>query len=220
MNTETMRQYGRIKLLDIECGEPYDWDAADATHIRVSVPPAYQNEAQMLRRGFFPADRTLGVSINLARSGVDYEGMIRLEPTLTSGRRGDVLAIARGSFPTDRRFNLAREPDPAMAGAVLSVWVDELEEYYLCEHKGEAIGFLALTGQGERRFVHLAAVSERYRTSPAGLSLYAAAARDCRRAGVQWLQGRVSSANTAVMNLYARLGAVFSEPLDVYLKEV
>lgn len=220
MNRETMRQYGRIKLLDIECDRPYDWDEADATHIRVSVPPAYQTETQMLRRGFFPADRTLGVSVNLARSGVDYGSLVRMEPVRTSDRRGDVLAIARQSFPTDRRFNLTREPDPAVAGTVLSVWVEELEEYYLCEHKGQAIGFLALTGEGERRFVHLAAVAERYRTSPAGLSLYAAAARDCRQAGVQWLQGRVSSANTAVMNLYARLGAVFSEPLDVYLREV
>lgn len=220
MNREARRQYGGIRLLDIECSEPYDWDAADATHIRVSIPPAYRHAEQMRQRGFFLADRTLDVSVNLARSGVDYGKMIRMEPVVASGRRDEVMAIARRSFPTDRRFNLAYAPDPAMAESVLSVWVDELERYYLCEYKGTAVGFLALTGEGSRRFVHLAAVLERYRTSGAGLSLYAAAARDCKRDGVQLLQGRISSANTAVMNLYARLGAVFSDPLDVYLREV
>lgn len=79
---------------------------------------------------------------------------------------------------------------------------------------------MVLTGEGDRRFVHLAAVLERYRASGAALSLYAAAARDCKSQGVRFLEGRISTANPAVMNLYAFLGAKFSQPVDVYLKEV
>ena len=40
-------------------------------------------------------------------------------------------------------------------------WVDELPPCYLYGHKGQSVGFLALTGEGDRRFVHLAAVLER-----------------------------------------------------------
>ena len=68
--------------------------------------------------------------------------------------------------------------------------------------------------------MHLAAVLERYRASGAAMSLYAAAARDCRSRGIRFLDGRVSTANPSVINLYAYLGAKFSDPMDVYLKEV
>ena len=220
MNSEIKRQYGAVRLLDIECTKPYTWNVEDATHVRVSIPPTYDNTIEMLEKGFFLADRTLDVSINLARSSIDYKRYIRVAPTLTSGRNNEVLEIARQSFPTDRRFNLSYRPDPCVAEAVLSCWIKELDQYYLSEIKGKTVGFLALTGDGESRFIHLAAVLARYRPSGAGVSLYAAAARDCKDAGVRFLEGRISSANTAVMNLYSLLGASFSNPLDVYLKEL
>ena len=220
MNKETRKQYGPIKLLDIECSEPYGWESADATHIRVSLPPSYRHQVEMTKHGYFFADRTLAVSIDLQRSKLNFDRLIRMEPQVISDRRDDVRAIAYQSFPTDRRFHLGYEPDPAVAATVLSGWIDELQSCYLCTYKDKAIGFLALTGEGTQRFVHLAAVLEQYRITGAGMSLYAAAARDCKNAGVRFLQGRISSVNTAVMNLYASLGAVFSDPLDVYLKEV
>jgi len=174
----------------------------------------------MASRGFIWADRLLDVSINLTRSNLDFASMVRLQPTLTSERRDEVCAIAQQSFPTDRRFHLTAAPNQAVADAVIAGWVEELYEYYLCEHKGNAIGFLALTGDEKQKMIHLAAVLQRYRASGAALSLYAAAARDCKLAGVRTLKGRISSVNTAVMNLYAFLGANFSNPIDVYLKEV
>ena len=219
MNRELRKQYGNITLLDIECSEPYGWNEENASYVRVSVPPTYDHARQMLEQGFFLADRTLDVTINLTRSNIDYRRLVRIAPSITSGRNDEVLAIARQSFPADRRFNLSYKPDPSVAETVITGWVGELDRYYLSEIKGKAIGFLALTGGGETRFVQLAAVLERYRPSGAGISLYAAAAYDCKEAGVRFLEGRISSANTAVMNLYAYLGASFSNPLDVYLKE-
>lgn len=220
MNREEHRKYGKIRLLDIECDSSYDWQLDDATNVRVSMPASYENQVEMTRQGFFHADRTIGVSINLARSTVNFASMVRIEPKITGDKRDEVLAIAKQCFLTDRRFHIAPALNQAIADEVLAGWVDDLENYYLYEYKGQPVGFLALTGDEDRRFIHLAAVSERYRASGAALSLYAAAARDCKAQGARFLGGRVSTANPSVMNLYAFLGAKFSDPMDVYLKEV
>lgn len=220
MSRESHRQYEGIRLLDIECDSPYDWQVKDATHVRVSMPVSYENQAEMTKRGFFHADRTLGVSIRLDRSTVDFASMVRAEPKIAENKRDEVLAIARQCFPNDRRFHVAPALDQAVADKVLAGWVADLTSCYLYEYKGQPVGFLALTGDGDRRFVHLAAVLERYRASGAALTLYAAAARDCKAQGMRFLDGRVSTANPSVMNLYAFLGAKFSDPMDVYLKEV
>lgn len=219
MRREEYRQYGDVRLLNIECSAPYGWETKRATHLRVSMPVSYENQAEMARQGFFLADRTLGVSINLARSMTDFGSFVRKEPKITGGRQEEVLVIARQSFPTDRRFHVSPPLDQTLADKILAGWVEALSSYYLYEHREQAVGFLALAGEGDRRFVHLAAVLEQYRASGAALSLYAAAARDCKAQGVRFLEGRVSAANPAVINLYVFLGAKFAEPMDVYLKE-
>lgn len=220
MSREERRQYGEIRLLNIECEAPYDWEAGDATHVRVSMPPEVESQVEMAERGFFLADRTLGVSISLSRSAVDFDALVRGEPEIAHGMQAEVLGIAKQCFPTDRRFHVAPALNQPLADKILAGWVEGLPPCYLYRHKGEPVGFLALTGEGDRRFVHLAAVLERYRASGAALSLYAAAARDCKAQGVRSLDGRVSAMNPAVMNLYAFLGGKFSEPMDIYLKEV
>lgn len=220
MAQEERHTYGDIRLLDIECTEPQDWDVGDATHLRVSLPASRQTEQAMRSADFIWADRTLDVAINLSRSELDFGSLIRLQPVLTAERRDEVLEIAKESFPQDSRFHIGALPDQTIADRVLAEWVRALPEYYLCEYKDVAVGFLALCGEGDERFVYLAAVLERYRRAGAALSLYAAAARDCKASGVHMLKGRVSSANTAVMNLYTFLGGSFSNPLDVFLKEV
>ena len=220
MSREEHRNYGKIRLLDIECDSPYDWQLDGATNVRVSMLASCENQAEMARRGFFHADRTLGVSIYLSRSMVDFASLIRAEPYISDERRYEVLTIAKQCFPTDRRFHIAPALNQSIADTVLADWVDGLSQYYLYEYKSQPIGFLALTGDEDRRFVHLAAVLERYRASGAALSLYAAAARDCKAQGIRFLDGRVSTMNPSVINLYAFLGAKFSDPLDVYLMEV
>ena len=54
----------------------------------------------------------------------------------------------------------------------------------------------------------------------AGMALYVKACLLAKERGYKKLEGRISSQNTSVMNIYASLGAIFSEPLDIYLKEV
>jgi len=67
-------------------------------------------------------------------------------------------------------------------------------------------------------FIRLAAVDEKYRVAGVAASLYAGAVEKCREQGIKKIWGRISSRNMSVMNLYASLGAVFSQPLDVYVR--
>ena len=67
---------------------------------------------------------------------------------------------------------------------------------------------------------HLVAVEEKYRLTGAALGLYAKGIEVARERGYQKLVGRISSQNVAVMNVYAMFGAQFSEPQDVFLKEL
>ena len=66
---------------------------------------------------------------------------------------------------------------------------------------------------------HLVAVEEKYRLSGAAMGLYAKGVEVARERGYKKLIGRISSQNVAVMNIYAMLGAQFSEPQDIFLKE-
>ncbi len=173
----------------------------------------------MYEKGFFLADRTLDVSINLTRSEIDFKKLIRICPTIISGSNDVVFDIAKQCFPTDRHFNINFKPNTETSEMVLRGWVDQLKNVYIYEIKGAPVGFLTLVGEGNYRFVHLVAVLERYRPTGAGISLYAAEAYDCQKAGIKYLNGIISSANTTVMNLYSHLGGSFSNPLDVFLKE-
>ena len=72
----------------------------------------------------------------------------------------------------------------------------------------------------ETLFVHLAAVDEKYRMTGAAMALYAKACQLAMERGYKKLEGRISSQNVAIMNLYAAFGAVFSESKDIFIKEV
>ena len=52
------------------------------------------------------------------------------------------------------------------------------------------------------------------------MALYANACKVAKQRGYKKLEGRISTQNTAVMNVYAAFGAVFSEPQDIFIKEV
>jgi GNAT superfamily N-acetyltransferase len=215
-----IKDYKSIKLLDIECEKPFDWKEDGLTHIKVCLPSNLENTLTMLHRGFFLADRLLDVSVNLKNTKNDFCSMVRMKPYLTSNKKEDVLRIALKSFPGDRRFHVGIRYDNEIADQIISDWVSMLTEYYICEYKEQVIGFLALEKNKKDAFVHLAAVEEKYRVTGAAVSLYAYVADMCRKDGYSLLNGRISALNTPVINLYAFLGAVFSGPMDIFLKEV
>lgn len=182
-------------------------------------PSDAENEIIMQRNGYFFAERTLLATINLSRCTIDTKKLIRMPIHCTNGHKDEIFAIAKKSFPYDRRFHLKPYCDVDEAKTEIKKWVDELDNVLICFYKDVLIGFLALKESNEDTlFVHLAAVDEKYRLTGAAMSLYARSIEIAKEKGYKKLEGRISSQNTAVMNLYAHLGASFSEPEDIFIK--
>lgn len=222
MNIQRIEQYGDITLLNISCNEETEVNRQNATYIRVKTPATEKMQRCFINQGFFYADRMLKASINLKKVNLCYEKMIRMEIRKTNEYRDEVLKIALKSFPVDRRFHVTQHYDDEVASKIITSWVDSIEEYYVCIYHDKAIGFAALEEQENGFYeIRLAAVDERYRLSGAAFSLYAYLAKLCMEknavGGGRCLYGWISTVNTAVMNLYAKLGASFSEPSDIFL---
>lgn len=216
-----MLRYGNISLMNIIAQFPENWNFENSDYVRVEMPTKADFEIQMQDKGFYWVDRTLKVSIGLAKLPENLEKYLRLPIEETTDYKNDILKIAVASFTYDRRFHIFPKCNKEISTQVLQSWINELDKVLICLYKDQAIGFLALSETSEDTlFVHLAAVDEKYRLMGAGMALYAKACLLARERGYKKLEGRISSQNTAVMNVYARLGANFSEPKDIYLKEV
>ncbi len=207
--------------MQVRASSPEELENLEGTNFRVEMDSASQNIMAMTRMGYTFGDRTLGVTINLKKATVDYERLVRF--SLRNGIEDDkkeIIRIAQVSFPTDRRFHVRPCLDQELADHILQEWIDRLSDPYVCMLKDKVIGFIDLeTISDSEVSIHLAAVEERYRAAGAALSMYAYAITRAKENGFQKVLGRISSANTAVMNLYAYLGATFAQPLDVFLKE-
>lgn len=216
-----IKQYGEIILLDICDMHPADWASGNATNIRVRLPASPEHEIMMHGKGFFWADRTIGVSINVLRCALDLSRMIRMKIEESSEYKDEILKITESVFKTDRRFHIRPECDMSTAFHVLQDWVADLDKNLVCIHKDAPVGFLALKEiASDTLFVHLAAVMEKYQAAGVAISLYARGLQIAKDRGYKKLNGRVSTLNMSVMNLYSYLGANFFEPEDIFLKEL
>lgn len=187
----------------------------------IVAPTHPANEIRMQRDGFFFVDRTVQTTISLSKITVDLGKFIRLPIVETSDYKDEILHIAASSFPYDRRFHVRPDLDGEAAAGVLKQWVGELDKVFIAMFKDQPIGFLALKETAaDTLFVHLAAVEEKYRMTGAAMALYANACKIAKERGYKKLEGRVSTQNTAVMNVYTAFGATFSEPQDIFIKEV
>lgn len=188
---------------------------------KIVGPSDAANEIRMQRGGYFFADRTVQTTISLSKITVDLGKFIRLPIVETSDYKDEILRIAASSFPYDRRFHVRPDLDGEAAAAVLKDWVDDLDKTLVALFKDVPVGFLALRETAaDTLFVHLAAVEEKYRMTGAAMALYARACQIAKERGFKKLCGRISTQNTAVMNVYAAFGATFSEPRDIFIKEV
>lgn len=212
----TFLQYGNIFLADGIDAIPSEWNFEGATHARVILPSCADSEVEMQRSGFVFADRTLKVSIPLSKVTMDLKRFQRMPIVETMEYHEDIFRIAHESFTRDRRFHVVPKCDQSVSAVVLHQWVDELGPTFVCLYHDQPIGFLNL----KENVVHLAAVEAKYRVTGAAMGLYAKAIEVARDRGFKTLEGRISSLNTSVMNVYATFGAQFSEPQDVFLKDL
>lgn len=212
----TFIRYGDIFLADGIASIPSEWDFGEATHARIVLPSCADTEVEMQRRGFFFADRTLKVSIPLSKVMMDLKRFQRMPIVETKDFQEEIFRIAHESFTRDRRFHVAPKCNQDVSAVVLRQWVDELGPTLVCLYHEKPIGFLNL----KENFVHLAAVEAKYRVTGAAMGLYAKAIEVTHERGFKTLEGRISSLNTSVMNVYATFGAQFSEPQDIFLKDL
>ena len=183
---------------------------------REVLPSCADTEFEMVQKGWYFADRTLKVSIQLAKVTVDLKRLQRLPIEETLDYKESIFRIAHESFTRDRRFHVAPKCDQTVRAVLLRQWVDALGPSLVCLYHENPIGFLNM----RENFVHLAAVEAKYRVTGAAMGLYARAIELARDRGFKTLDGRISSLNTPVMNLYASFGAMFSDPEDVFLREL
>ena len=194
---------------------------ANATVCRIVESADAANEIVRQRNDFFFADRTVKTTIGLSKIAVDLDRFIRLPIIETTEYKDDILRIAVASFGYDRRFHVLPDCSTDVSGIVLKKWVDELDTVFVALFKEQPVGFLALKETvPDTVFVHLAAVEEKYRMTGAAMALYANACKVAKERGYKKLEGRVSTQNAAVMNVYAAFGATFSDPQDIFIKEV
>ncbi len=206
--------YGNIAVADETTDEKADV-------LRVVLPTNAADEIRMQRNGFFFVDRTVKTTVSLSKVAIDFDKLIRLPIVETTDYKADILRIAVASFVYDRRFHVLPDCSADVSAVVLKHWIDELDKAFVALFKEQAIGFLALKETApDTLFVHLAAVEEKYRMTGAAMALYANACKIVKEHGYKKLEGRVSTQNTAVINVYAAFGATFSEPQDTFIKEV
>lgn len=214
--------YQGIKILETDFVSMQDLLAIEMRYDIVKIFVDSENAIFDLlsQNKYIFVDRILDVSMALSKVN-DYEKLIRLPIVKTTEYKKEILQIAQKSFPYDRRFHLQLNYNQQLANVVIADWVDKLDEVYVCLYKDMPIGFLALIQiDNKNSFVHLAAVDKEYRMTGAAMALYAKAIQISKENNYLNLNGRISSKNIAVMNLYANFGAKFSNPIDIYIKEV
>ncbi len=189
--------------------------------VKISLPTSNENEILMFNNGFKLVERTIQTDIQVSKVDLNLDKLIRLNVEETTEYKKEIENIALKSFPYDRRFHLRINfDDEDLFGSIMKEWIDDLESVLVAKFKDTVVGFLALKETAEDTlFVHLAAVDEKYRLTGAAMSLYSKAVLVARDNGYKTLEGRISTRNSAVMNLYSYFGAHFENPLDIYLRE-
>ena len=212
-----LKKYGNINVVETQNVS----DIQDCDIAKVILPSSIENEKLMKELGFSFADRTIQTSIQVSKLDLAFEKLIRLPIEETTDYKKEIESIALKSFPYDRRFHLRLDyDDNQLFEDIIKEWVNDLDKVLVAKYKDIIVGFLALKEIDESTiFVHFAAVDEKYRLTGAAMSLYAKAVQIAKEKGYKKLDGRISTKNTAVMNMYSFFNAHFENPLDVYIKE-
>lgn len=197
------------------------WAAFQKKPSKFVVNPDAREIAKLLRNeGYFMVDRTIKATIPI-KNDRDFSRLCRIPLERIDKLEDRIYEIAKQAFlPDSRFFDRTNTSDDEKRGSICA-FVDEMKSVYICRFRGEIAGFLEVLPDVENQnqaFIRLAAVDKKYRVAGVAASLYAGAVEKCREKGIKKIWGRISSRNMSVMNLYASLGAAFSQPLDVYVR--
>lgn len=203
--------------------------AADYFMTEIPCDDTLSAEA-LTQNGFYFADRYLDARIKLKNERIsefkrrfdidilepwNYENDHELE--------NNCIDVFREAFTVDRRFFLGRHYCKDSADIIIKEYVKNAiyngMPQILVSNNGQIAGSLFLKEIDNGYFIYLAGVRQRYKGTGAALEMYKFAKNYCinREAGV--LSGRISASNTAVMNIYVSMGAMFYNPRDLYILE-
>ncbi|MBQ9609847.1 MAG: GNAT family N-acetyltransferase [Lachnospiraceae bacterium] len=213
-------KFDNVFLRNIETDEEIHISPDDCTNIRVKTPAKYNFQTMLEKQGFFHADRMLKVSINLKKISPEIDKKIRQKVIKSDAFEQEIFDISKNSFPVDRRFHVGKDYNNAIADKIIASVMNDIEEYYIVFFKDIPVGFAGIKEIEKDIYeIKLAAVDEKYRMTGAALSLYSYLIKTYSEKGGKQLIGWISTVNVAVMNLYSALGAVFSEPSDIFIWE-
>lgn len=215
------RTYPQLHYASIELEADERIPDREEKHVRLSVPESFPRNRDLTEAGYVMVDRTIEAKVPVAVSRIDFQKYCRLPVVRSTEGRERIRAIAQGGFQQDHRFLVANEDGGVLAKKLIDAWVDETGETFQCFQKDIVVGFASVVcseEHGGTPFIRLAAVDQHRRTPWTASSLYAAVFAYYQGEGKKYVCGRISTRNMAVMNLYASFGALFSEPLDIYIK--
>jgi ribosomal protein S18 acetylase RimI-like enzyme len=123
-----------------------------------------------------------------------------------------IKSIAKESF-TDDRFHLDPNCPQSVADERFAFWVDDLASddlitFYTIYYKNISIGFMIRKGES----LILAGFSKEYISVGLGDFLWLSTLLDMQQNGFVKTNTLISANNTAVLNLYTRLGFKFKDP--------
>lgn len=211
-------QYDDIVLINVETDEMKLPDDSCATNCRIMTPALEKFQVYYENNEYFHADRMLKASVNLKRYAIKEK--FRLQIIKTREYKNQILEIALKSFDVDRRFNVNKHCDRNVSEKIIKSWVYSIDEYYVCMYDDIVVGFIGVVESGDDIYeIKLAAVDEKYRMLGVAVEIYSYVCNECKNKGGKQLYGWISTVNMAVMNLYSSLGATFSNPSDIFLKQ-
>lgn len=139
-----------------------------------------------------------------------------------SGDHDAIEAIATQSFRNGRYHADPLFPRE-LADKRYTRWIEKalqargtIDRVYVMGEPGSVQGFLHLTEEEGVSDIRLAAVAPALRGSPLGFYLYVSGLHLLKGLGVRRVVASISTANTAVMNIFATLGFSFSAPEMIF----
>lgn len=127
-----------------------------------------------------------------------------------------VRDIAGESFKNDR-FHIDPRCDPKVANIRYQLWVDQMlnddgYHFYIMTHKRQVVAFMVQHGTT----LPLAGFAQSYSRSGLGDYFWLSTLLAMQKQGLPKVLTGISTNNTAVLNLYSRLGFRFRNPTAVY----
>ncbi len=178
-------------------------------------------------KAFLPANSFQFVDLSLGAFQNDLRtlALMRSRVQLRPAERQDweiVERIAIESFQHGRYHADVQVP-ASLSNLRYRHWIQRaltgtqpIDRVYVLERGGSVQGFYHFTVEGQSSDLRLAAISSSLQGSGLGFEMYLAVMHQLTRLGVTRATTTISATNTAILNVFARLGFRFSHPQAIY----